>query len=99
MVNYMPHEGDDQDGVYSHSQYCRPFLWECLHDAEEKAGDGYIYRHAFHGIVDGVLLLAYDVTEHHSRTIPGKTAPGACHVTVLGDEDNVHGKQYGTTSQ
>ena len=56
-----------------------------------------ITEDAFEGIVDGIVLLSYEIAQKHGYTIAGNSRPGAGHVAVAGDKEEVASHQNDTT--
>ena len=93
----MSDEEQDEHCVDTQSCPYGPFFGRTGHDSVEASGNQYVDADGFQRISDGVFLLSHDVGQEHGRGVSGETAPGACHVAVRRDEDDVDGKEDQTT--
>ena len=65
-------------------------------DANEKHGrQERVDKHVLDGIVDRIVLLTDEIGQQHRHTVAGETAPGAGHVAVFRDQENVDADEDG----
>ena len=92
-------EEDDEHRVENQTAGHLPLRGHRVHQEIERCREHHVREDGAHGIVDGILALAHQVGEHHRSAIAGHTAPGARHVAVARNENDVDRHQYGATRQ
>ena len=97
-IDDICHKEDDKQGIEGQCPNHRPIAAE-LHDAEEGCRQQHVAEDILHGIRYGILLLPHNVAQHHSRAVARYPTPCTGPIAVLGDEENIDGKEHQSTCQ